>query len=138
MKPQTKLALVCLVVLGWFGNGVAQEYAIDWRTVDGGGELRSTGGDYQLGGTIGQPDAGAMSGSTYVLTGGFWVMPPCWCVADMNNDGLRNGGDVQAFVDCYLATGPGCVCADVDTNGVLDVNDVTAFVTGLLTGGPCR
>ena len=31
-----------------------------------------TGGAYTLGGTIGQPDAGAMSVSGYTLAGGFW------------------------------------------------------------------
>jgi len=37
---------------------------------DGGGA--STGGVYSVTGTIGQPDAGAMSGGNYTLQGGFW------------------------------------------------------------------
>ncbi|HKS38706.1 MAG TPA: hypothetical protein VJW76_16045 [Verrucomicrobiae bacterium] len=49
----------------------AQSYSIDWHTVDGGGGT-STGGSYILSGTIGQPDAGAMSGGSYTLQGGFW------------------------------------------------------------------
>lgn len=49
----------------------AQEYAIGWWTVDGGGGT-STGGDYTVSGTIGQPDAGMMSGGNYSLIGGFW------------------------------------------------------------------
>jgi hypothetical protein len=32
----------------------------------------STGGTYQVVGTIGQPDAGTMSGGNYTLRGGFW------------------------------------------------------------------
>ncbi len=46
-------------------------YALDWFTVDGGGGA-STGGDFTLNGTIGQPDAGTMSGGNYSLAGGFW------------------------------------------------------------------
>lgn len=49
----------------------AQNYSIDWHTVDGGGGV-STGGVYSVSGTIGQPDAGRMSGGNFVLEGGFW------------------------------------------------------------------
>ena len=48
-----------------------QSYAIDWFTIDGGGGT-STGGVYSVSGTIGQPDAGAMSGGNFTLEGGFW------------------------------------------------------------------
>jgi hypothetical protein len=47
------------------------QYAIDWSTIDAGGGT-SAGGPYVLGGTIGQPDAGSMSGGTVTLQGGFW------------------------------------------------------------------
>jgi hypothetical protein len=49
----------------------AQNFAIDWSTIDGGGGT-STGGVYSVSGSIGQPDAGAMSGGIFSLTGGFW------------------------------------------------------------------
>ncbi len=48
-------------------------YDLTWNSFDGGGATFSTGGAYSLGGTIGQVDAGAMSGGTYSLSGGFWV-----------------------------------------------------------------
>ena len=52
--------------------GQAQtNYTIDWSTLDGGGGT-STGGVYTVSGTIGQPDAGAMSGGNYTLASGFW------------------------------------------------------------------
>ncbi len=47
-------------------------YTIDWYTIDGGGAMNLTGGSYTLSGTIGQPDAGLMSGGNYKLDGGFW------------------------------------------------------------------
>lgn len=40
--------------------------------MDGGGATFSEGGGYSLGGTVGQPDAGVMSGRDYTLAGGFW------------------------------------------------------------------
>jgi hypothetical protein len=54
---------------------LAQEggpYDLSWSTVDGGGYTFSSGGDYELGGTIGQPDTGCMEGGSYLLCGGFW------------------------------------------------------------------
>jgi hypothetical protein len=47
-------------------------YDLTWSTVDGGGYTFSTGGDYTLGGTVGQPDAGLLTGGDYTLAGGFW------------------------------------------------------------------
>jgi hypothetical protein len=52
----------------------AQNYSIDWYKVSGGGGA-STGGTYQVTGTIGQPDAsGALGGGSYSVTGGFWSL----------------------------------------------------------------
>ncbi len=62
------LLLPTAVILAQSGG----DYNLEWNTVDGGGYTFSSGGDYSLGGTIGQPDAGAMSGGDYVLLGGFW------------------------------------------------------------------
>lgn len=50
---------------------IAQTYSIDWYTIDGGGGT-STGGVYTVSGTIGQPDAGHMSGGNFSIDGGFW------------------------------------------------------------------
>jgi hypothetical protein len=52
-------------------SGPAQQYAVDWYTVGGGGGA-STGVVYHVSGTIGQPDAGGMSGGPFPLVGGFW------------------------------------------------------------------
>ena len=49
----------------------AQSFTIDWFTIDGGGGT-SVGGSYWLCGTIGQPDAGMLSGGNFTIVGGFW------------------------------------------------------------------
>src|SRR5262247_1910125 len=62
------------ILLLWMFSGAAafaQNYSIDWFTIDGGGGT-STGGVYSVSGTIGQPDAGRMTGASYALDGGFW------------------------------------------------------------------
>jgi len=68
------MKLTNLLILGlWLSAAAvrAQNYSVDWFTVDGGGGT-SSGGVYSLSGTIGQPDAGKLSGGTYTLDGGFW------------------------------------------------------------------
>jgi hypothetical protein len=63
--------LVLFLSLSVSAIGFAQQYAIDWTTIDGGGGT-STGGVYSVSGTIGQPDVGTMSGGNYTVQGGFW------------------------------------------------------------------
>src|SRR5688500_14391367 len=48
------------------------QFSISRFTIDGGGGTRSTGGGFGVGGTIGQPDAGSLFASPFVLSGGFW------------------------------------------------------------------
>jgi hypothetical protein len=63
------LALLSTAALAPSGSG----YDLSWHTVDGGGCTVSRGGGYLLGATIGQPDAGLLSGGGYTLGGGFWA-----------------------------------------------------------------
>jgi hypothetical protein len=49
----------------------AQTFSVDWFSIDGGGGT-STGGVFSVSGTIGQPDAGHMSGGNFTVDGGFW------------------------------------------------------------------
>jgi hypothetical protein len=50
-------------------------YDLTWSSIDGGGGS-SSGGGYTLDGTIGQADAGSLSGGVYSLGGGFWSGVP--------------------------------------------------------------
>lgn len=63
------LALVGAIAVAQSGGG----YDLSWNTIDGGGQTFSVAGSYALGGTIGQPDAGVLSGGNYSLSGGFWA-----------------------------------------------------------------
>jgi hypothetical protein len=65
------LALFGLCFLG--GAAFAQTYSIDWYSMDGGGGT-STGGVYSISGTIGQFDAGRLSGGNFTIEGGFWAI----------------------------------------------------------------
>lgn len=58
------------VVLSFALRGLAQTTLTAHSTDAGGGS--STGGRYALAGTIGQQDAGTLSGKTYTLEGGLW------------------------------------------------------------------
>ena len=81
MKRKLILILLALVALTLFiANATSTRaqtsgtYELTWSTIDGGGATFSTGGVYELGGTIGQPDASNnMSGGNFGLAGGFWA-----------------------------------------------------------------
>jgi len=113
---------------------------ISWSSIDGGAAMYSTSGTFQLGCTIGQPDAQTspvMSGGAFQLTGGFWaVTQACFCLGDLNADGVKDGRDVQRFVACVLSGGD-CSCADVDQANGVTIADLSAFVTDLLAGPSC-
>ncbi len=99
------------------------------HTIDGGGVMFSTGGDLELSGTIGQPDAGVMGGGDFTLTGGFWfALAPMDC----NEDGGVNLFDYDAFEVCLSGPNGGlisleCACFDLDRNGTVDLQDFGGF-----------
>ncbi len=74
MKRTVLIAMVLISLLLVAGAAYAQAtgYTLPWWTADGGGGTSSAAGSYTLSGTIGQPDAGSLSGGNYRLEGGFW------------------------------------------------------------------
>jgi hypothetical protein len=124
---------------------VVADYDLSWYTMDGGGDMWSTGGGLELSGTIGQPDAGAvMTGGGFELTGGFWAFgggaAPQSCIGDLNCDGSISFGDINPFV-LYLSnfaswqvTYAGCNPANGDINcdgsyGQGSFSDINPFVS---------
>ncbi|HRP61935.1 MAG TPA: hypothetical protein PK400_01430 [Phycisphaerales bacterium] len=131
----TKLILsafvVCIAVAVYAGG----EYDLTWHTIDGGGGT-STGASFELSGTIGQPDAGVMSGGGFELAGGFWAgagtaTTPA-CLGDLNNSGAV---DVQDLLILLGAWGPNPGHpADLNSSGAVDVQDLLIL---LGAWGPC-
>lgn len=70
-----KYLMALLIILGFLSVTLAlaapQSFSLPWWTVDGGGGTSSSA-HYSLSGSIGQPDAGVMTGSGYIQEGGFW------------------------------------------------------------------
>jgi len=71
-RRQLALALAALLVAT---GASAQSWAVAWHAISGGGGT-STGGDFALSGSIGQPaaDGAPMTGGNYSLTAGFWAL----------------------------------------------------------------
>ena len=107
---------------------LAAEEDIDWRTIDGGGAVKTTGGGWELSGTIGQPDAGAptgMSGGTFSLSGGYWSanIP---CNADINLNGAVDFQDILAILGAWGDVGGP---EDIDQSGYVDFGDILEVLT---------
>ena len=84
------LIATVLAAVATQAGGVAEEqvFEISRFTIDGGGDMLSVGGGFELSGTVGQPDAGVLSGGGLTLAGGFWFgQSP----GDGNEDGLGHG-----------------------------------------------
>ncbi|UCE59887.1 MAG: hypothetical protein JSU63_20885 [Phycisphaerales bacterium] len=104
-------------------------FEINRFTIDGGGEMLSVGGGFELSGTIGQPDAGVLAGGDLTLAGGFWFgQSP----GDSNEDGGINLLDYVELNACASGPGstltvPSCACFDHDGDEDVDLEDVAEF-----------
>ena len=90
---------------------MADDPEIDWYTIEGGGEMFSVGDGFELSGTIGQCDAGVLTGGDFELVGGFWYRP---AASDCNTNGIY---DSQDIADCDGSAW----CGDCDGNNLPDV-----------------
>jgi len=121
-------AIVALAIL-LCGSLNGDEFEVTRSTIDGGGVIRSTGGDFELSGTIGQPDAGLLSGGAFQLSGGFWFP---LSIDDCNSDGWVNLIDYADFDNCLSGpyggfSKPECSCFDIDNDNDVDMLDVASF-----------
>lgn len=119
-----------LVVAAAAAVSTGDPLEITRSTIDGGGVMHSTGGDFELSGTIGQHDAGVLTSGDFELAGGFWFEQPR---GDCNETGGVDLLDYDDFEPCL--TGPnagvtvGCECFDVDRSGAVDLADVAVVQT---------
>ena len=125
MLRRTRLTrTLALAMLTYASMAAGQQFEITRQTIDGGGAMNSTGGNFELSGTIGQPDAGIMAGGSFELTGGFWFgLDP----GDCNESGTVELNDHYDFLECM--SGPAtpsvgqCACFDIDGDGYVDLMD---------------
>jgi hypothetical protein len=108
------------------------QFEVTRYTIDGGGAMRSSGGEFELSGTIGQPETGVMDGSGFTLSGGFWFSLP---QADCNDDGLVNLLDHETFLACLLGPNGGidasqCPCFDTDADRSITLSDYARLQSG--------
>ncbi|MCH8146880.1 MAG: hypothetical protein IH987_02670 [Planctomycetes bacterium] len=88
-RPMPKVvAILVLTITYSAGAGDPPAFDIPWFTIDGGGGM-SQGGPFTVTGTIGQPDAGLMTGGGFAIAGGFWASFTVLQVpGDCNRDGI--------------------------------------------------
>ncbi|MHC5028240.1 MAG: hypothetical protein ACYTGR_15920 [Planctomycetota bacterium] len=107
--------------------GGGGSFSIPWHTIDSGGGT-SSGGQFELSGTIAQPDATetAATGSNLELAGGFWAAGGgAACDGDANGDGSVG---VEDLVEVILAWGTNTPSADFNNDGVVNVEDLVTVV----------
>ena len=143
---QISTRMLAALALLFAATALADEFSLDWYSIDGGGDMWGYGGDYEWSGTVGQPDAGVvMTGGGFELTGGFWAGVPPYAVGDLNCNGAVGFDDINPFV-LYLSNFsvwktryPDCPLEIGDINGdgtygQASFRDINPFVA-LLTGG---
>jgi hypothetical protein len=150
MQHSRKLAIVGFAAVITFTAARARQLAgpegtfdLSWNTIDGGGATFSTGGppgsQFQLGGTIGQADAGGLlSGGSFELAGGFWAAtstPIDTCPADINGDEIVNVDDLLAVIVTWGPCPPPPPSCPADLapppagNGQVNVDDLLAVIS---------
>ena len=117
-------------------TGTGDEFSLPWYTVDGGGGS-SSGGDFVLRGTIGQPDAGDLAGGDFTLSGGFWqpvAVSGCGdCPTDANRDSETGPFDLATLLAAWGPVDPGN-CLDANGDGDIGPFDLATL---LAAWGPC-
>ncbi len=113
---------VCLLMAFPAWGQTGEDYDLDRSTISGGGGT-SSGGDFTLKATIGQPDAGFMSGGDYEMLGGFLPGGPI-CFVDFEH--------FARFAEHWLATdcnelNSWCGGADLDQIDDVDLVDLNLF-----------
>lgn len=106
-------------------GGSGGQFVIEWSSIDGGGGV-SSGGQYSLSGTVGQPDAGYLYGGQFEIAGGFhtggelcivnftdfakfsefWLVSSAGLEADLYPDGTVDGKDLGELINLWLSSCP--------------------------------
>jgi hypothetical protein len=114
------------------------QFDLSWNVIACGGG-QSSAGTFDLGASIGQSDAGIMSGGAFQLAGGFWPAGGASCYA--NCDGstsppLLTVNDFVCFQSRFAAGDPYANCDGSTTVPLLTVNDFVCFQSRFAAGCP--
>lgn len=113
-------------------------FDLSWYTIDGGGATYLSGGAFELGGTVGQPDAGTMSGGVFELGGGFWFVSGgnvCYPNCDHSTTPpVLNVLDFACFLNSFSSGSTYANCDHSTTPPVLNVLDFACFLNAFAAG----
>lgn len=124
--------IICGVGLLLAAAPAMGQYDLSWFTIDAGGAMFTTGGDFELSGTIGQTDAGVtMTGGDFELAGGFWmgVAGDEFCYADLDGDDDIDLTDLAQLLGNYgVTSGAVYEDGDLDADGDVDLADLAGLL----------
>jgi hypothetical protein len=131
MLAISAVALVPSAALAQFSIGA---FAIS----SGGGN--STAGTFSVTGTVGQLDAGQMSGGSFAVLGGFWnaaAVAPCYANCDGNTSApLLSAADFVCFLGKFRSGDAYANCDGNTTPPTLSAADFVCFVGAFRAGCP--
>jgi len=117
MQKLSSVRAVAVLLLLSGGVTFADEFDLDCWTIDGGADLFLSGADFELSATIGQPDAGYMSGGEFDLSGGVWF--EC-CRGDVDGDCDTDQSDLGVLLGRWGIDDGG----DLDGDGITNQADL--------------
>ncbi len=143
MKPRYKVGFLLTLMLFLLATGItfvsaqSDGYHLRQWKVAGGGTTFSTGGSYRVGGTIGQHDAGTLSGGSFTVRGGFWssftaggTVSPTLDLAKSVSSPVAAPGQTLTFTLSLTATGPMAIPAILTDTLPISMTYVNGSVTG--------
>jgi hypothetical protein len=121
--------LVWPLLLALAALGLAGDHTLSWWTMNGGGDTFCAGANLELSGTIGQPDAGVVTGGNFELLSGFWPGVEEFCVGDLDDDRDVDLADLAQLLSNYGTTsGARYEDGDLDGDGDVDLGDLAALL----------
>jgi hypothetical protein len=121
----------------------AQQFAVPWFKVAGGGAMQSTGGVYSLSGTLGQSDAGRIEATNaFRIEGGFWGIAiqqagyPTLTITRAGTNALLSWATAETGFVLQIATDLATPTPWTDSGFAVDVTGTIRTVTVPLSWAP--